>query len=140
MTGGGILGSVTAYYLTRHLLYDPKKHDVVILEASRIASAASGKAGGLLASWAYPSTIAPLSFQLHQKLAQEHGGARLWGFRHVMCGHISLSERKQQPATTNNVRRSISWTSLPSIWLGKLRDRAMSLRRAPVETAAELTP
>ena len=49
--GGGIIGCTTAYFLTRHPRYDPSKHRITILEASKIAGGASGKAGGLLALW-----------------------------------------------------------------------------------------
>lgn len=49
--GGGIIGCTTAYYITRHPRYDPSKHSVTLIEASKIAGGASGKAGGLLALW-----------------------------------------------------------------------------------------
>ena len=49
--GGGIIGCCSAYFLTRHPNYDPLKHTITLLEASSIASNASGKAGGLLALW-----------------------------------------------------------------------------------------
>ena len=45
------MGCTTAYFLTRHPLYDPLKHKITLLEASKIAGGASGKAGGLLALW-----------------------------------------------------------------------------------------
>ena len=61
--GGGITGCSTAYFLTRHAYYDPKIHSIVILEASKIAGGSSGKAGGLLAEWATPKCLAPLSFK-----------------------------------------------------------------------------
>jgi glycine/D-amino acid oxidase-like deaminating enzyme len=141
VTGGGIIGSVTAYYLTRHSLFDPEQHEVVVLEANRIASAASGKSGGLLASWAYPSTIAPLSFRLHRELAREHGGHQLWGYRPVCCGHISLTPRHQQAATIDGPNSNTtwtSWTSLPTLLLGKLKNRVL-LRRSTIK-AAELPP
>jgi glycine/D-amino acid oxidase-like deaminating enzyme len=91
--GGGIIGSTTAYYLTRHPKYDPSKHKITILEATGIASGASGKAGGLLALWAYPQALVPLSFRLHRELAEEHGGKDRWGYRGVGCGQIELQGR-----------------------------------------------
>ncbi|KAL8855022.1 MAG: hypothetical protein Q9221_000219 [Calogaya cf. arnoldii] len=63
--GGGVIGCSTAYFLTLHALYNPKIHSVVILEASKIAGGSSGKAGGLLAEWATPKCLAPLSFKTH---------------------------------------------------------------------------
>ncbi|KAK5944801.1 hypothetical protein PMZ80_002001 [Knufia obscura] len=91
--GAGIIGSTTAYYLTRHPSYDPSKHKITLLEATSVASAASGKAGGMLALWAYPKSIVPLSFQLHKELAEEHGGKDKWGYRPVGVGAIELKGR-----------------------------------------------
>ncbi|KAK5061581.1 hypothetical protein LTR84_008125 [Exophiala bonariae] len=92
--GGGIIGSTTAYYLTRHAAYNPALHKIHLIEATAIASGASGKAGGLLALWAYPSCLVPLSFKLHAELAREHGGAERWGYRGVGVGSIDLVGRK----------------------------------------------
>ncbi|PUU79208.1 FAD dependent oxidoreductase [Tuber borchii] len=93
--GGGIIGCTTAYYLTRHKNYNPKKHSVTVIEATRIAGGASGKAGGLLAVWAYPNNIVPLSFKLHQDLAIEHGGEETWGYRRVSCGNLEATGRER---------------------------------------------
>lgn len=92
--GAGIIGSTTAYYLTRHSSYDPQRHKITLLEATSVASAASGKAGGLLALWAYPKCLVPLSFRLHKELAEEHGGKDRWGYRGVGVGSIELTGRK----------------------------------------------
>ncbi|KAI4239396.1 MAG: hypothetical protein LQ349_000417 [Xanthoria aureola] len=88
--GGGVIGCSTAYFLTRHGLYNPQIHSVVILEASRIAGGSSGKAGGLLAEWATPKCLAPLSFKTHGELAKEHGGDKIWGHRSVYCADVAL--------------------------------------------------
>ncbi|KAL7271351.1 hypothetical protein RUND412_005898 [Rhizina undulata] len=93
--GGGIIGCTTAYYLTRHPGYDPERHTITVLEATRIAGGASGKAGGLLAVWAYPNNIVPLSFKLHQDLAQEHDGEENWGYRRVSCGNLEAHGRER---------------------------------------------
>jgi glycine/D-amino acid oxidase-like deaminating enzyme len=63
-------------------------HRITLLEATSIAAGASGKAGGLLALWAYPECLVPLSFRLHRELADEHGGADRWGYRRVGCGSL----------------------------------------------------
>ena len=86
--GGGIIGCCIAYYLTRHPRYDLNIHSVVVLEARKLAGGSSGKAGGLLATWADPQCIAPLSFKLHTDLASEHDGKRIWGFRNVHCADV----------------------------------------------------
>jgi glycine/D-amino acid oxidase-like deaminating enzyme len=56
--GGGIIGCTTAYYLTRHPSFVVGT-TITILEASKVgvAEGASGKAGGLVAKWAYPREI-----------------------------------------------------------------------------------
>ena len=92
--GGGIIGCTTAYFLTRHPRYDPSVHTIHLIEATSIASGASGKAGGLLALWAYPACLVPLSFKLHADLATEHDGAERWGYRGVGVGQIELVGRK----------------------------------------------
>jgi glycine/D-amino acid oxidase-like deaminating enzyme len=87
--GGGIIGCTTAYFLTRHPAFNPALHTVTVLEASAIAAGASGKAGGLLALWAYPECLVPLSYRLHAELAREHNGAERWGYRRLGCGSIT---------------------------------------------------
>ncbi|KAL2207635.1 FAD dependent oxidoreductase [Sarocladium strictum] len=87
VVGGGVIGCTTAYYLTRHPSFDPSLHTITLLEAApTIASGASGKAGGLLALWAYPSCLVPLSYRLHAELAKEHEGDTRWGYRKLDCG------------------------------------------------------
>jgi glycine/D-amino acid oxidase-like deaminating enzyme len=60
--GGGIIGCTTAYYLTRHPAFSAAT-TITVLEASRhgVAQGASGKAGGLVAKWAYPKEIVNVS-------------------------------------------------------------------------------
>ncbi|KAL9102253.1 MAG: hypothetical protein Q9163_002589 [Psora crenata] len=91
--GGGIIGCTSAYFLTRHPAYDPSKHRITLLEASKIAGGASGKAGGLLGLWAYPNNIVPLSFRLHAELSAAHDGANRWGYRRINCGSVRAKGR-----------------------------------------------
>ncbi|OTA79660.1 hypothetical protein M434DRAFT_402015 [Hypoxylon sp. CO27-5] len=58
-----------------------------------IGGGASGKAGGLLALWAFPSNIVPLSFKLHDELAKEHGGDKKWGYRRCYASQIDCRAR-----------------------------------------------
>ncbi|KAI0200917.1 FAD dependent oxidoreductase [Astrocystis sublimbata] len=58
-----------------------------------IAGGASGKAGGLLALWAFPESIVPLSFRLHDELAREHGGAQRWGYRRCWASQVNCKAR-----------------------------------------------
>lgn len=92
-SGGGIIGCTTAYFLTRHPSYDSSQHNITLIEASKIAGGASGKAGGLLALWAYPSNIVPLSYKLHAELAATHNGIERWGYRKIHCGHLAAKGR-----------------------------------------------
>ncbi|KAL5604089.1 uncharacterized protein BROUX77_004275 [Berkeleyomyces rouxiae] len=88
IVGGGIIGCTTAYFLTRHPKYKKDLHSITILEASSVAAGASGRAGGLLAEWAYPQCISQFSFDLHARLAQTHNGPEKWGYRGVSCGTV----------------------------------------------------
>ncbi|KAL8882049.1 MAG: hypothetical protein Q9198_000879 [Flavoplaca austrocitrina] len=118
LQGGGVIGCSTAYFLTRHALYNPKIHSVVILEASRVAGGSSGKAGGLLAKWATPKCLAPLSFELHRQLAKKHRGDRVWGHRNVYCADVALQAQDLDngAAVTSGVEEHevSSMTKVPS--------------------------
>ena len=99
-------------------MFSPSRHSVTILESQSIASAASGKAGGLLALWAYPSNIVPLSYKLHAELAAEHDGAKRWGYRTLNCGSMTAKGREYECTNTDN--RKIEeprgkWQSLPKL-------------------------
>ncbi|KAH6509812.1 hypothetical protein HBI56_129970 [Parastagonospora nodorum] len=88
--GGGIIGSTTAYFLSHHENFNKDRDTITLLEATKIAGGASGKAGGLLGLWAYPPCIVPLSYKLHEELAEKHGGAERWGYRKVHVGQIDM--------------------------------------------------
>lgn len=95
--GGGVIGVTTAYFLTRHPKFNRDLHTITLLEAApSVAAGASGKAGGLLALWAYPQCLVPLSYKLHAELAAEHDGAQRWGYRRLGCGSIEAVVSKQR--------------------------------------------
>jgi len=125
--GGGIIGSTTAYFLSHHPSFNPQKDHITLLEATKIAGGASGKAGGLLALWAYPECIVPLSYQLHRDLAEKHGGAERWGYRALHCGEVEargvLAESKDVDDDDNDDASDA--TTLP-----KRTPNAISLLRA----------
>ncbi|KAJ5768958.1 hypothetical protein N7520_003517 [Penicillium odoratum] len=100
IVGGGIIGCCSAYFLTRHPFYDPARHKITLLEASDIAGGASGKAGGLLAQWAYPDNLVGLSYPLHQQLAKEHDGKNRWGYRETNCGQLVVRGRTMAEMTS----------------------------------------
>ena len=88
--------------MTRHPSYDPTKHKITLVEASKIAGGASGKAGGLLGLWAYPSSIVPLSYKLHTELAAEHNGEARWGYRRIHCGQLGAKGRTTEKSKSRN--------------------------------------
>ncbi|KAH9474707.1 Putative oxidoreductase TDA3 [Psilocybe cubensis] len=107
--GGGIIGCTTAYYLSRHPSSSSAK--ITLIEASEHgpAQGASGKAGGLVARWAYPKEIVDVSFEEHVKLAEEHNGKDRWGWRYVGCGSwegrgetaVNLSKEEERTSNAN---------------------------------------
>jgi glycine/D-amino acid oxidase-like deaminating enzyme len=75
--GGGVIGACTAYFLSRRGV------EVIAVERTEVAAAASGKAGGFLAfDWCAGTPLDALarrSFELHAALASEVAGD--WGYR-----------------------------------------------------------
>ncbi|KAI6090763.1 FAD dependent oxidoreductase [Hypoxylon rubiginosum] len=118
--GGGVIGTTTAYYLTRHPSFNTAIHHITLLEATSIAAAASGKAGGLLGLWAYPTCIVPLSYRLHAELAAEHGGADRWGYRQLGCGQIAATVKDEK--VTNSPTNTPKSRKKSSIGITKLDD------------------
>ncbi|KAK4210078.1 FAD dependent oxidoreductase [Rhypophila decipiens] len=115
--GGGIVGISTAYFLTRHARYDPAIHKITVLEASEIAAGSSGKGGGFLASWATPKCLAPLSYELHKRLANEHGGEKKWGHRTVHAAEVKLRGRDHtnEDADKDDIPADFDWLDPESI-------------------------
>lgn len=83
IVGAGIIGVCITYFIVKHPKFDPEKYHITIIESKRVAGGASGKAGGLLALWAFPQQIVPLSFNLHQELADLYNGEDEWGYRRL---------------------------------------------------------
>lgn len=71
-----------------------------------IAGGASGKSGGLLALWAFPQNIVPLSFRLHDELAKEHGGDKRWGYRRCYASQVDCRARLPPGFSSENVTAS----------------------------------
>lgn len=128
IVGGGIIGVCTAYYTALHPSLPPNA-SITIIEATDVASGASGKAGGLLAEdWHGGATAAlgKLSYRLHGELAKEFGGEKAWGYRKVetlvsACPDCSIrkmltTELAQSVSTDAN---GTSKKSPPVDWLPK---------------------
>jgi glycine/D-amino acid oxidase-like deaminating enzyme len=96
--GGGVIGSCTAYFLSRLGI------NVIVVERTEVAAAASGKAGGFLAlDWCTGSPLDALarrSFSLHAALPGEIAGD--WGYRRMTAysGFVvcERDRRRQSPA------------------------------------------
>jgi glycine/D-amino acid oxidase-like deaminating enzyme len=96
--GGGVIGACTAYFLSRRGI------DVIVVERTDVAAAASGKAGGFLAlDWCAGSPLDALarrSFALHAALPDEIPGD--WGYRRMTAysGFVAPERdgRRQVPA------------------------------------------
>ncbi|KIP12797.1 hypothetical protein PHLGIDRAFT_113391 [Phlebiopsis gigantea 11061_1 CR5-6] len=112
--GTGIIGLSTAYYLsqlaesgaaendsdTTPTANDPsagrEKHEIHLVEpAPELFASASGKAAGFLAKDWFAPPVAPLgefSFELHRRLAKEHGGRERWGWSESVSYSLDREE------------------------------------------------
>jgi glycine/D-amino acid oxidase-like deaminating enzyme len=102
--GAGVIGACTAYFLTRRGI------EVLIVERTEVAAAASGKAGGFLAlDWCTGTpldTLARRSFELHKSLAREIG--RDWAYQRMTAySGTVVSDRDHH----RNRPASLGWLS-----------------------------
>ena len=92
--GGGVIGASIAYFLSLRPV------EVVVIERTGVACAASGRSGGFLAlDWCDGSALAALarrSFELHAELAA--GSGRPWGYRRLETLSIALGARRRRGA------------------------------------------
>ncbi|SFJ76551.1 FAD-dependent oxidoreductase [Bradyrhizobium sp. Gha] len=102
--GGGVIGACTAYFLRRRGV------DVIVVERTDIAAAASGKAGGFLArDWCAGTPLDALarrSFALHAQLAGEIAGD--WGHRPMSAysGYVAPDGDPRR-----NTQSALDWLS-----------------------------
>ena len=96
--GGGVIGAAIAYFLSL------RQVEVVVLERTGVACAASGKSGGFLAlDWCDGSALAPLarrSFELHAELAATHQGA--WGYRRLEALSIAAGAGRRPAGSASS--------------------------------------
>ncbi len=89
--GGGVIGACIAWFLAR------RGAEVVVIERTGVACAASGKSGGFLAlDWCDGTPLAPLarrSFALHAELAAM--GFADWGYRRLETFSCVASDRRR---------------------------------------------
>jgi len=111
--GGGVIGACSAYFLARRGI------DVLVVERTEVASAASGKAGGFLArDWCSGTPLDALarrSFELHASLTREIGSD--WAYQRMTAYSGTLvsdrDHRRNRPA-------SLGWLSNGVIIAGQL--------------------
>ena len=102
--GGGVIGACTAYFLIRRGI------DVIVVERTEVAAAASGKAGGFLAlDWCAGTPLDALarrSFALHAALPNEIAGD--WGYRRMTAysGFVTSGHDARRQA-----RPELGWLS-----------------------------
>jgi glycine/D-amino acid oxidase-like deaminating enzyme len=123
--GDGVIGTSIAYFLNQRGV------EVVVVERTGVANAASGKSGGFLArDWCDGSPLAPLarrSYDLHGSLANSL--EQDWGYRRVETLRIIAS-------VTSDVG---PYRNLPSLaWLGE--DAAVYSQLGSPETTAQINP
>ncbi len=116
--GAGVIGSCIAYFLSRRGV------EVLIVDKSDVASAASGKAGGFLArDWCdgtVTEQLCQVSFDLHQELADTLDGADAYGYRPMSAYSVAI------PNATRGLRaaheKETAWLSDGCFVRGKLGD------------------
>ncbi len=121
--GGGVIGACTAWFLSqRHV-------EVVVVERTGIACAASGKSGGFLAlDWCDGTPLAALarrSFELHDELAAKIGG---WDYRRLDTLAVAAGARRRPGRATGG---------LPH-WVA--RDAALQQQLGTTRTTAQVHP
>jgi glycine/D-amino acid oxidase-like deaminating enzyme len=131
--GSGIIGLSTAYYLSLSLSQDPRNPltQIHLIDSSpTLFASASGCAGGFLArNWFSPpvASLGALSFELHRKLALEHGGEGRWGYAPTRVYGLSASER------TGGSKREVESNGDGEAWITDGTSRA---RVAPATISA----
>ncbi|KAI9512846.1 FAD dependent oxidoreductase [Russula earlei] len=95
VVGAGIIGVATAHHLSR---LSPALTIHLLDSSPSLFASASGQAAGFLArDWFRRATasLGALSFDLHRQLAEEHDGARRWGYSPSTA--FSLPEARTPP-------------------------------------------
>ncbi|KAG4221452.1 hypothetical protein PC116_g30072, partial [Phytophthora cactorum] len=122
--GAGIIGTSTAYYLSKH---QPASSIHLVEPSPELFASASGFAGGFLAKdWFSPASaeLGALSFEEHRRLAEREGGAEKWGY--ARSTSISLS-----PASSSRSKKRID------LWV---RDGASRAEAASANASVGVAP
>ncbi|KAI0067102.1 FAD dependent oxidoreductase, partial [Artomyces pyxidatus] len=112
--GAGVIGSTAAFYLSNHPNVSSTSITFIKASTSGAAQGASGKAGGLVAKWAYPKALAEVSFKEHMRLAERFDGERKWGWRYVSAGEwVGRGRDPALPSPSHNDLKDMKKTGLP---------------------------
>ncbi|KAJ2445124.1 hypothetical protein GGF42_006097 [Coemansia sp. RSA 2424] len=143
IVGAGIIGVSTAYFTAKKLAEKypiaDQRPRLILLEQCEPGCSASGKSGGFLARHWSDGTdteqLAQFSYDLHAKLAAEHGGADKWGYRAVdtFCAEIDripIMPAKQHKSSNFRTEAESVVTSIEVI-------APRSRRSSPVATTLE---
>lgn len=138
--GAGIIGVCTAYYLVKHPQFDPEKYHISLVESKRVAGGASGKAGGLLALWAFPQQLVPLSFQLHQELSDLYDGENNWDYRRLTTVSIEgdLTEFHAEEESDAESERQVTEKALPGTELPPKKTSKVTKQRDSKKLPSDL--
>jgi len=124
--GTGIIGISTAYYLSQS--QTPSSIHLVEPSPTLFASA-SGYAGGFIAKdWFSPEVAAlgVLSFEEHQRLAEEHNGREKWGYSRSIGtsytpGKVKKTDHKNG---TDWLRHGASRVEAATVSVGEFVDKS----------------
>ena len=124
--GGGVIGACTAYFLSL------RQVEVIVVERTGVACAASGKAGGFLAlDWCDGSPLGRLarrSFNLHAELAARFDGSS-WGYRRLDTW--SVLARRRHSLGSGRAASSLHWLGEHTLVQGKLGTPATTAQVHP---------
>ena len=131
--GGGVIGACAAYFLRRRGI------DVIVVERTEVAAAASGKAGGFLArDWCTGTPLDALarrSFALHAQLPEEIAGD--WGYRPMSAysGYVAPDGDPRR-----NTSSALDWLSDGIVILTYETERLLGRRSVDELSAADRSP
>ncbi|KAJ2786104.1 hypothetical protein H4R18_000136 [Coemansia javaensis] len=144
--GAGIVGVASAYFTAKRLAESNRGGArVVLLEQCEPGCSASGKSGGFLARHWSDGTdteqLAQFSYDLHQRLAAEHGGAEQWGYRplNTFCAEIDripVMPAKQHKASHRRTEAEAMVTSIEVIAPRPVRSKPPAAADAAPATPA----
>ena len=124
--GAGVIGACTAYFLSQRGV------EVLVVERTGVACAASGKSGGFLAlDWCDGTPLGRLarrSFALHAELAATLDGGR-WGYRRLETWSVLAGEQRKQPARSG--LPILGWLGGNALVQGKLGTSATTAQVHP---------